>query len=59
MQEKNQFTNSIPVDDSAYRLTDGDWEDWFRTDIAEQPASEPAQEAPQPSNGYENEIVNI
>lgn len=55
MQERNQFTESIPVDDTTFRLTDGDWTDWTQS------AAGGAAQAPSGDNlqteGYD--IVDI
>lgn len=57
MNERNQFFDSTPVDDSVYRLSDGDWTD-FPPFAARENASAP-ERSEEPERGYEQQIVDI
>ena len=57
MQERNQFSESIPVDDTTFRLTHGDWTDW--TQDVENDVVPISEENDPKTGGYESEIVEI
>lgn len=55
MQEINRFTDSTPVDDTAFRLTDGDWEDFDVRSFAPEENTEPEKN----NRDYEKEIIDV
>lgn len=57
MNERNQFSDSTPVDDSVFRLSDGDWTD-FPPFAARESAFSP-ERAEESESGYERQIVDI
>ena len=64
LAEKNQFTDSNPVDDSEFRLTDGNWEDFapWTTASGTQTKKEPQKLQQNPASSepeYEDEMVHI